>query len=71
MPSQAKVQPDELISVLKEYSNEIIPNISVPSSVFWVNISTKLKKLMTPKAIYTFVRSNSHNCLNILCDEKF
>ncbi|GLV32164.1 hypothetical protein CBL_21363 [Carabus blaptoides fortunei] len=22
---------------------------------------------MTPKAIYTFVRSNSHNCLNILC----
>lgn len=58
-------QPVEVISAAKE---QIITgtNIAVPTETVWADLSKQLNNKVSPKNLYTIVKTNRHNIWQIL-----
>ncbi|CAK9304077.1 unnamed protein product [Gordionus sp. m RMFG-2023] len=66
MPRQATV-PLQLINMtLLSFKNDILKDINRTSADTWIKISDAFAKLMSPKSIYTYIRTNKNSCWDIL-----
>lgn len=63
MPKKSVVDKITVFEVLCASKEAVIKNgnISTPSDDIWQNLCKQLGEKMTPKALYTFVKSNRHN----------
>lgn len=66
MPKKAAITPTEIITALQTYKTDIEKNLNHSSAEIWKVISNLLNGLISPKALYTFVKSNKYHCLNKL-----
>ncbi|KAK5649722.1 hypothetical protein RI129_000751 [Pyrocoelia pectoralis] len=61
-----KVGHDELMLGLFEHQQEIEQSLHHSSAAIWKTISSQFSGKITPKAVYTFVKTNRRNCLETL-----
>ncbi|MEQ2301272.1 hypothetical protein AMECASPLE_034226 [Ameca splendens] len=70
MPRQPSIDRDSLFAVLCTSKEAILLNgkIATTAATIWTELSQQLENKMSPKALYTFVKSNRYNiwsCLEV------
>lgn len=68
MPRRPACGSDDIIKDISAAKKQIITgqNIAVPSEKMWIVLSQQLNNKVSPKNLYTFVKTNRHNILQIL-----